>query len=283
MQNIRSYFLLAQTIALVVISLSVTIGVSKSSTASPLQDTMPTSNQVYLLGPRDLIEIRVFEHPELSIQARVEADNSVLLPVVGKAFVGGMSEQDAAQIIQTAYEVGGVVLNAAVTIRVTEFASKKIAVLGFVNSPGQYTLDRPSKVSDVLAMAGGPTSTGSSKLVFTDYNDDTGENERYILNIDQILGLAGETQNPFVGAGDIIYVPKAEVFYIYGEVRSPGVFQIDTDITIEQALAIAGGVTELGKSSSIRRRNNETGDLEKIELTELVKAGDVFQVPQRIF
>lgn len=253
-------------------------------TISAQDATSNSSAQIeeYLLGSRDLIEIRVFEHPELSIQARVETDKSVLLPVVGKAYVGSMSEQDAAMVIEAAYEAGGVVRNAAVTVRVIEFASQRVAVLGYINSPGQYTLDRPSRISDLLAMSGGPRSDGSSSLIFTDYDPDTGTSQRTKLIIDEILGLAGEDLNPKVGQGDIIYVPKAEVFYIYGEVNGPGVYQIDTPITIEQAIVLAGGTTELGKASSIRRRTSD-GKMEKIDLSEMVRPGDIFQIPQRLF
>ena len=236
----------------------------------------------YLLGGRDLIEIRVFEHPELSLQARVEADQSVLLPIVGKVFIGGISEQDAAKIIETAYIAGGVVRNAAVTVRVVEFASKRVSVLGFVGSPGTYTLDRPSTVADLLARAGGPTPDGADYLVFTNYDTETGKSERIRLEVQDILGLSDAAQNMTVDEGDILFVPKADVFYIYGEVKQAGVFRLYPGITVEQALATAGGVTELGKASSIRRRN-EDGKMKKVELTEVVRSGDVLHVPQRIF
>ncbi|WP_308910177.1 SLBB domain-containing protein [Pseudokordiimonas caeni] len=237
----------------------------------------------YLIGPRDLVDIQVFQQPSLSAQARVQSDQSVFLPVIGNVVIGGMDEPSAARAIAAALETGGVVRDAAVTVRVIEFASQRISVLGYVGSPGSYILDRPSTISDLLAKAGGATPDAGDTLVFTDRPIGAGTIERIELNIQDLLGGADASIDRPVSDGDTIFVPRAPVFYIYGEVRSPGTFRVEPGLTVEQALATAGGATELGKSNKIKRRDMQSGKLVSAELTDIVKGGDVFYLPQSLF
>lgn len=239
--------------------------------------------EAYLLGPHDQIEIRVFKEADLSTLARIQADNSILLPVVGRVIVGGFSEQDAVLHIQKALIDGGVVQEPAVTLRIVDYASKRVAVLGYVMSPGIQFLDRPSTISDVLAKAGGAQTEGADFLYFTDYDPITGQSERSILIIQDLLGSGSADLDRPIGDGDKIYIPKAPIFYIYGQVRGAGTFRLFPGLTAEQALVIAGGVTEMGKASSLKRRDLKSGKMVKVDLKEKVSANDVLFVPERIF
>lgn len=239
--------------------------------------------EAYLLGPHDQIEVRVFKEADLSTLARIQADNSILLPVVGRVIVGGFSEQGAVVRIQEALIDGGVVQDPAVTLRVVEYASKQVAVLGYVILPGTQYLDRPSTISDVLAKAGGAQVGGADFLYFTDYDPKTGQSERSILIIQDLLGAGSTDLDRPIGGGDKIYIPRAPVYYIYGQVGGPGTFRIYPGMTVEQALVSAGGVTEMGKASSLKKRDVKSGKMVKVDLEEKVLANDVLFVPERIF
>ena len=239
--------------------------------------------EAYLLGPHDQIEVRVFKQVDLSTVARIQADNSILLPVIGRVIVGGFSEQDAVVRIQRALIDGGVVQEPAVTLSVVEYASKRVAVLGYVIKSGTYFLDRPSTISDILANAGGAQTEGADFLYFTDYNPKTGQSERSILVIQDLLGVGSTDLDRPVGDGDKIFIPRAPVFYIYGQVNGPGTFRLFPGMTAEQALVSAGGVTEMGKVSSLKKRDLKSGKMVKVDLEVKISANDVLFVPERLF
>ncbi len=241
--------------------------------------------QAYLIGPNDVIAISVFRQPDLNVQLRVASDQSVLIPIVGKVHVGGNSEQVAAKIVEKALQEGGVVKNPAVAVQVAQFNSQKVSVLGFVARPGSYTLDRATRLSSILAQAGGSTISGADELLFTDYDPQSGAVQRHLVKIDELLGGSNSPQDRYIGDGDIIFVPEAKYFYIYGEVRNPGRYRVQQGLTLEQGLAIAGGTTELGSRKGVKRRETEKdkAKLRGVDLSEVIKVGDVFYVPQRLF
>lgn len=240
----------------------------------------------YLMGPGDLVQVTVFRQDDLTIEARIQSDNTILVPVIGPITIGGLSEQDAALLIQTTLITGGVIRDAAVNLRILTFSSKQVSVLGFVTSPGAYFLERPSRISDVLAIAGGANTEGADYLVFTDFAGTGLPSVRTTIPISDLLGGEQAALDREVSDGDIIFVPKAPVFYMYGEVGRPGVFRLDYGMTIEQALASAGGVTELGNRNKIRRRDYVNGGKDgfsDVELTDAVVANDVFYIGRRLF
>lgn len=239
--------------------------------------------EAYLLGPHDEIEVRVFKEADLSTLARIQADNSILLPVIGRVIVGGFSEQDAVSRIQRALIDGGVIQDPAVTLRIVEYASKRVAVLGYVMTSGTYYLDRPSTISDVLAKAGGAQVEGADFLYFTDYDPKTGQSVRSVLIIQDLLGAGSADLDRPIGDGDKIFIPRAPVFYIYGQVRGPGTLRLYPGMTAEQALVAAGGVTEMGKASKLRKRDLKSGKMTSISLEEKILANDVLFVPERLF
>ncbi|UTW55857.1 SLBB domain-containing protein [Kordiimonas sp. SCSIO 12610] len=256
-----------------------------AQTGSENDNQAQIAPQAYLIGPNDVIGISVFRQPDLSVQLRVASDQSILMPIVGKVFVGGFSEQEAAKIVEKALQEGGVVKNPAVAVQVSQFASQQVSVLGFVARPGSYTLDRATRLSSILAQAGGATSSASNELLFTDYDPKSGAVERYVINVDELLSGNISSQDRYVGNGDVIFVPETKYFYIYGEVRNPGRYRFQQGLTLEQGLAIAGGTTELGSRNGIKRREVEKNKpkLRGADLSEVIKVGDVFYIPQRLF
>ena len=89
-----------------------------------------------------------------------------------------------------------------------------------------------------------------------------------------------------VKAGDIVIVPRADMFYIYGEVKSPGRNRLEANMTVMQALSVAGGLTERGTERGIRvKRRNSEGEIKeiKVELTDLLQPDDVVYVKESLF
>jgi polysaccharide export outer membrane protein len=249
------------------------------------QQSGATGPSEYLIGSNDVVGVSVFRQPDLSVQLRVAFDQSILMPIVGKIYIGGMSEQEAAKVVEKALQDGGVVKNPAVAVQVTQFNSQKVSVLGFVPRPGSYTLDRATRLSSILAQAGGTSSAGSNELLYTDYDPITRTTTRYTVQINELLSGEIPNQDRYVGSGDVLFVPEAKYFYIYGEVRTPGRYRAVAGLTLEQGLALAGGTTELGSRKGIKRRETDTEKpkLKGVDLSEFIRVGDVFYVPQRLF
>jgi polysaccharide export outer membrane protein len=164
-----------------------------------------------------------------------------------------------------------------------QFVSQQVSVLGEVLRPGRYPLDHSSTLTDLLAMAGGIGPNGSDLVtVVSPRNGKSVQQEYDVRNIFRKNGSSDVS----VSAGDIIYVPRAPVFYIYGEVQHPGVFRLERDMIVAQALAAGGGLTVRGTERGLRiKRRNAKGVLESIsaEATTKLLADDVLQIQESLF
>jgi polysaccharide export outer membrane protein len=162
-----------------------------------------------------------------------------------------------------------------VTIEVVGFASRYVTVLGGVVQPGLIPINRPYRLSELLARVGGVREGSADYLVVRSANGA----ERKLLIRDLAMGDA--SQDPYVQAGDKIYAPAAELFYISGQVKSPGAYPISSGMTARMAVAKAGGLTESGSDKKIE--TNRDGKKVKLKLEDAVQVGDVLVVGERLF
>ena len=132
-------------------------------------------------------------------------------------------------------------LDPQITVTVVQARSRLVSILGFVNSPGRYELDGISaKISDVIAMAGGLDPNASDKIVLQPSG--AGKGEPVIVDLSSII-QGDSSKNIEVRGGDSIFVPRAAVVYVYGEVQKGGAYRIEPDMTVMQAISLAGGIT----------------------------------------
>lgn len=161
----------------------------------------------------------------------------------------------------------------------------QVSILGQVNRPGRYALEEAKmKLSDALAMAGGVSVSGSDSAILEGVRD--GQKFHKVVDIAAIYMDENSDMNPDVLAGDSIYVHRAPVFYIYGEVQRPGSYRVERNMTIMQALAEGGGPTPRGTQRGLKlHRKNASGVVEKTSpaLDELVQSGDVLYVKESLF
>jgi polysaccharide export outer membrane protein len=235
------------------------------------------------LGTGDMLRITVYGNPDMTTETRVTADGTVSFPLVGKVKVGGISVPEAEHSIAKLLENGRFIKQPQVNIIIEQFISQQVSVLGEVLKPGRYPLDHPSTLTDLLAIAGGVTENGSDQVTVISHKD--GKSSRQEYDVRDIFRKNG---SPDIGvtSGDIIYVPRAPVFYIYGEVQRPGVFRLDRDMIVAQALATGGGLTARGSERGLRiKRRNAKGELETIsvEASTPLLADDVLQVQESLF
>lgn len=235
------------------------------------------------LGPGDMLRITIYGNADLTTETRVTSAGSISLPLVGDVQVGGISVSQAEKNIANLLENGGFIKKPQVNIVVLQVSSQQISVLGEVLKPGRYPIDRPSTLIELLAMAGGANQNGAD--IVTVISQKNGNTIRQEYNWRDLLRKEDGKDVPLT-AGDTLYVPRAQMFYIYGEVQRPGSFRLERDMTVAQALATGGGLTARGTERDLRiKRRNDKGELEiiSVEPNTLLKADDVLQISESWF
>lgn len=241
-------------------------------------------NLDYPLGPGDMLRIQVFQNPDLTTETRVSEKGYITFPLVGAVEVGGLPIGDAEKKISAALKKGGFVKQAQINIVLLQMRGSQVSVLGQVNRPGRFPLETLSRVSDMLAAAGGATPVGDDFAIVTGLRD--GKPFRKVIDIPALYLDEQSDENIYLTGGDTIYVHRAPVFYIYGEAQRPGAYRIERDMTVMQALAQGGGPTTRGSEWRLRlHRKNTAGEVEKMspEMTDAVQPNDIIYVRESIF
>ena len=239
----------------------------------------------YRLGPGDLIRISVFQNADLMLETRVSEDGSINYPLIGKVAIGNLDIGVAEKKVAKALLDGAFLKNPQVSIQLLEVRGNKVSVLGQVNKPGSFPLVSTNiRVSQAIAEAGGLTANGDDRVILTGSRD--GAPFRREIDIDSLYRENRPETDIILMGGDSIYVPRAPMFYIYGEVTKPGQYRIDRNMTMRQAIAAGGGLTQRGSERRLRVvRPNAQGIAEKIstELNDPVIPGDVIYVNESFF
>ena len=237
------------------------------------------------MGPGDLIKISVFQNPDMSTETRISESGTITLPLVGTVEIGGLTTAQAETRIVGLLKSGGFVPRAQVTVVVTQFRSRQVSVLGQVNRPGRYPIEEPTlRLTDVLAIAGGVSPTGADTVTIIRPRDN---NEDH-LEVD-LLGLfdvPAQPRNLELQNGDTVFVPRAPMFYIYGEVQRPGAYRLERKMTVVQCISLAGGLTPRGNEKNLRisrRLVNSTTRIISVSADDFVLQDDVVFVKESLF
>jgi polysaccharide export outer membrane protein len=239
----------------------------------------------YILGSGDVLRITVFQNPDMTTEARVSEEGKITFPLIGQVEVGGVSPAAAEARIAGRLNSGGFVLNPQVNIVVSQFRSRMVSVLGQVGKPGRYPIEeRSATIADMLATAGGVSPTGGDEVIITRKKGET--EERVVIDMDARFTSDDPAQNVELENDDTLYVPRAPVFYIYGEVAKPGPYRLERGLTVMQAISAGGGLTLRGSDKRVRiNRAEPDGKIKTIEATlgDPVRKNDVIYVKESLF
>jgi len=237
------------------------------------------------LGPGDSVTMHVFGQPDMDTVLGVADDGTIRVPLAGAIQVGGSSPETAARRVEKAFKDGGFFVDPHVTLTVTQSLSQRVSVLGEVKTPGRYPVDAKTTIIDLLAQAGGETEFASD-TVYVLRTDPTGSVKRYPVNVKGLVGAGPSTPTQLLRAGDSVYVPRAAQFFILGEVQKPSMYKLEPNLTVLQAISLAGGVTPKGSDRRVEiKRAGKNGEqvVIKPKPNDLVQPEDVIRVKESIF
>ncbi len=235
-----------------------------------MPDATDASNSLRL-GTGDLIEISVYNVPELSTKVRVGNDGNIYLPLVDYVRVGGLTASQAQALIQKQLSDGGFVKNPHVSVFVQEYASQGASILGEVARPGVYPVVGRQRLFDVISAAGGFTERAGQSITVTHRSQ---PDKSVTVPLARNATDTPEGNIP-VFPGDTIVVRKADVVYVVGEVGKPSGFMMDGGrLTVLQAIALAGGTTRIAKLSGARilRKGPDGISQTPVELKKILEA-----------
>jgi polysaccharide export outer membrane protein len=239
----------------------------------------------YVLGPGDIVRITVFQNPDLTTEVRVSEKGVLTFPLVGAVSVGGMTTSAAETEIATRLREGGFVRQPQVNILPIQIRGNQVSVLGHVNRPGRFPLETANlRLTDMIATAGGIAEGGADTVVFIGVRN--GKQVRREIDLPALFINGDLASDLPLAGGDLIYVHRAPMFYIYGEVNRPGAFRLERNMSVMQGLATGGGTSARGTTRGLRiHRREANGALKVVEpgLDDLLRAGDVIYVKESLF
>jgi len=272
------------------LTLLLALGVLVSTIAAALS---AQSAGDYVIGPQDVLLIQVFDQADLGGKYTVEADGTFSFPLIGRVKAGSLTLRGFERELKERL-ADGYFRNPQVTVAVEQYRSQRVFVMGEVRQPGPVPLTGGMTLIEALARAGStlPTSSGEVSIVRAGQNSGGGPavpgqdsaTEVFRASIGE-LQSGSLSQNIELRDGDTIFAPRAELVYVFGEVRNPGGYAVQKSTTVLQALSLAGGVTEHGAMNRIQvMRIVKGAKVElRVKLTDLVRPEDTIIVPQRYF
>jgi polysaccharide export outer membrane protein len=237
------------------------------------------------LGTGDNIRVTVFQNPDLTTEVRISERGTIVFPLIGEIQLSGQTPAGAAARIAEQLKQGSFMKNPQVNVVVLQVRSRQVSVLGHVIRPGRYALeDSSSKLTDILALAGGIGPTGDDTVIVMISRD--GDVNRLEIDVPKMYRSGDLSSNIEVQNGDTIFVQRAPVFYIYGEVQRAGAYRLEPNMAVVQALSLGGGLTPRGTERGLKiHRRMPDGTVTRLDArpVDAVQADDVIYVKESLF
>ena len=219
---------------------------------APSNPPLQASATDYVVGPEDLLEVQFFGQEDLNRQVRVNGEGEITLPLVGPVKVAGLSPKSIERRLMQAYG-SNYLRDPQVTLSVKEYRHQRVSVTGAVDRPGYYEIIGPRKLLEILAMAGGPQDKGVNSKAgdVVHVTRSQGSPQNLIIDLKRLQVQMDPEVNIPIRTGDVVHVPFAGNAYVLGGVRSPGSVPVRDNLTLSQALAMAGGTDPILATSQV--------------------------------
>ena len=235
-----------------------------------------------IVAPSDIVSIKVVNQPDMDTTTRVSPDGTINFPYVGRIRAAGRSEDDLAHAIENQLASRQIVTEPHVLVEVTNFGAQ-VSIQGEIGTPGLIVIDRPTNLTQLLSKVGGVKESAATLVLRR--SGSRGEIvKRY--NAKDVAAGRGEGARVMVQNNDEIYVELAPFFYLFGQVGHAGEFPLIRPLTVQEALAIGGGISPLGAEWRIViKRKSADGQTVQVpaSLDDQVQPNDIIVVNERIF
>ena len=239
----------------------------------------------YRLGPGDMVRITVFQNPDLSVETRLTEAGAISFPLLGSVRLSGLTTADAERRIADGLRTGNFVKQPQVSVLVTQVRGNQVSVLGQVGRPGRYPIETAElRLTDLLATAGGVAPTGADTVVVV--GNRNGKPFRAEVDLPRVFGPDRRGDDVLLRNEDVVWVDRAPTVFVYGEVQRPGAHRLERGLTVLQALATVGGVTQRGTEKGIRlHRRGADGKVQVTQpgMDDSLRDGDVLYVRESLF
>jgi polysaccharide export outer membrane protein len=265
-------------------------------TPAPAQPQAAGPATAYVVGPNDVLGIKVLGEADLTGTYAVDTDGTIRFPFLDRVPVGGKTVQEI-EFALTKLLAEGFLNRPQVSVVITSYRSRSIYVLGEVRNPAKYNIEGQTTLLEVIAQAGSFTANAAQTINVLRYKDGLAgvpagtpvvpgdPRGAEILRVTQADLREGRlSANIILQDGDTIFVPTAEKFYVMGFVKQPGQFVLEPGMTVRQAISVAGGISERGSDRRIkiiRKINGKDVELDA-DMSDPVRPNDTIRVPQRL-
>jgi polysaccharide export outer membrane protein len=235
----------------------------------------------FRIGPEDLLDITVFEAPEMNRSLRVSASGEISLPLLGAVRAAGLTPRELESVLAELLR-RSFMKDPHVGVFVKEIESRPVSVFGAVFKPGVFQIRGTKTLVEVLSMAEGlAADAGDSVIVMrgagfparggdidAEKKPEEKRGETAEINLKSLLESDDPRFNVAVYPGDIVKVTRAGIVYVVGEVKRPGGFTLKSNenITVLQALALAEGLTRTSAKANARIIRTEEATGKRVEL-----------------
>jgi polysaccharide export outer membrane protein len=253
----------------------------------------------YAVGPEDLLEVTFLGQENLKREVRVNGEGEIALPLIGALKVAELSPQKIETRLVQLYREQRYIKNPQITVFVKEYRHQKVMVTGAVQTPGAYEIIGPRTLLEMLGKAGGLKESAGNKVHIVRYQSYAEVNkaknrggtqslqpyppgsEITEIDLNQLMTKGAIALNVPIKNGDVIHVPFANNAFVLGAVMRPGNVPVKDNLTVTQALAMAGGINPTYGSNNVSiLRVGDNGQRIKIPVDiGRVTAGDNTDVP----
>jgi polysaccharide export outer membrane protein len=255
--------------------------------SSETRSTASARDDDYRLGTDDRIQISVNADPKLTQQVVIGPDGGASLPLVGDVTLGGLTVREATESV-TELLARDYLVDPKVDLQIIEYKSQWVMTTGEVGRPGRVALRGGATLKDALADAGGLGVGAGDEIVIS---RDTPEGNGKIQDVVDRRKFERAEVNPPLKHGDIVSVPARPYVYVQGEVRLASKVALERGMTLMQAIAIVGGLTEwasdkgvqiMSEGSTGKKRLYNLKDIREMRIPDPpLKGGDVIYVKRR--
>jgi polysaccharide export outer membrane protein len=224
---------------------------SRLNKIDPMPMLTDEEEDEYLLGSGDLLVIKVLEESSLNSEPRVSSKGTINVPLLGEVSVQNLTASEAEQKIAELYQQD-YLHDPHVSVYIKERLSKQITLVGAVEKPGTYEYVAQRRLLDVLAIGNGLKEEAGSFAYVTRQDSRTGKAQTYMVDLEDLVKNGNMAHNHIVRGGDVIFIPESGQCFVDGAVRKPGTYPLKSNMTVTEAIVLAGGLAGYADDDSIK-------------------------------